>query len=78
MAVGPDGCAYGVTGRDGKCEVLKFDFRKTKYELIGDVIDQDGEACYQVHHVVMTKDGVLYACENDNPYRSGYLWEIKL
>jgi hypothetical protein len=78
MAVGPDGCAYGITGRDGKCEVLKFDFKKTKYELIGNVVDDKGEACYQVHHVTMTKDGVLYACENDNPYRSGYLWEIKL
>jgi hypothetical protein len=78
LVVGPDGYAYGVIGRDGRCELLKFDFRRTKYELIGDIVDQDGIACYQVHHIVMAKDGVIYACENDNPYRSGYLWEIKL
>ena len=46
--------------------------------FLGKVIDQEGEACFQIHHVVLTEDGVLYACENDNPYRSGYLWEIKL
>ena len=28
--------------------------------------------------LAMTKDGVLYVCENDNPYRSSYLWEITL
>jgi len=28
--------------------------------------------------IIRTNDGVLYACENDNPYRSNYLWEIKL
>lgn len=78
LAVGPDGCAYGVTGRDGDCELLKFDFKNDAYELLGRVVDQDGEPCWQVHHVIFTEDGVLYAGENDVPHRSGYLWEIKL
>jgi len=26
----------------------------------------------------MTADGTLYAGENDNIYRSSYLWEIKV
>ncbi len=33
---------------------------------------------YQCHDIVATDDGVIYACENDNPYRSSYLWEIRL
>lgn len=78
LAVGPDGYAYGVTGRDGDCRLLRFDFRNTKYELLGKVVDQEGEPCWQIHHVVITDDGVLYAGENDIPHRSGYLWEIKL
>lgn len=78
LAVGSDGCAYGVTGRDGSCELLKFDFRNTSYELQGKITDQDGEPCWQIHHVVMTDDNVLYAGENDIPHRSGYLWEIKI
>lgn len=78
MVIGPDGCAYGVTGRDGKCRVLRFDFKNKEYELLDDVIDQDGEACWQIHCVTTDGKGTLYACENDNPYRSGYLWEIKL
>jgi hypothetical protein len=76
MALGRDGCAYGVTGRNGHCEVIRFDFRRGKYELLGKIVDQSGEPLFQVHHVVFADDGTLYACENDVPHRSGYLWEI--
>lgn len=78
MVVAPDGYAYGVVGRNGNCRLLRFDFKNTKYELLGKIIDENGEACYQVHHIISTNDGTLYACENDNHYRSSYLWEIKL
>ena len=78
MVVASDGYAYAVTGREGKCELLRFDFKNTSYELIGKIVDEDGEACWQVHDIVAADDGTLYACENDNPYRSSYLWEIKL
>lgn len=76
MAVGKDGCAYGVTGRAGNCELIRFDFQRSKFELLGRIIDASGEACHQVHHVSFADDGTLYACENDVPHRSGYLWEI--
>ena len=78
LALAADGCAYGVTGKKGKCELLRFDFKAGKYELLGPIVDQDGEPCWQVHDICLTKDGVLYACENDNPLRSSYLWEIRL
>ena len=77
LRLGPDGAAYGITGRDGQCEVLRFDPRTEKYELLGPVVDGD-HRCWQVHDLAITPDGVLYAGENDNPYRSGYLWEITL
>lgn len=78
MTLAPDGYAYGVTGRNGQCELLRFDFRNTQYELLGPVVGTDGETCWQVHDICAADDGVLYACENDNPRRSGYLWEIAL
>lgn len=74
---GPDGAAYGVTGRDGRCEVIRFDPERENYELIGPVADGDLH-CWQVHDVAVTPDGTIYAGENDTPYRSGYLWEIKI
>ena len=77
LKLGPDGAAYGVTGRAGRCEVLRFDLDAEKYTLLGPVTDGT-DSCWQVHDVAVTSDGVLYACENDNPYRSGYLWEIRL
>lgn len=77
LKLGPDGAAYGVTGRDGQCEVLRFDPAAETYELLGSVKEGDA-ACWQVHDVAIASDGTIYACENDNPYRSGYLWEITL
>jgi hypothetical protein len=77
LRLGPDGKAYGVTGRAGKCEVICFDPRKDTWQLLGQVVDGD-EPCWQVHDVCITPDGTLYAGENDHPRRSGYLWEIRL
>lgn len=74
---GPDGAAYGVTGRDGKCEVIRFDPGSETWDLLGPVSDGDAH-CWQVHDVAVTPDGTIYAGENDSPYRSGYLWEIKI
>jgi hypothetical protein len=72
-----DGCAYGVTGRDGDCRVIRFNPGDDTYELIGDrLVDTEGEALYQAHDVCMTPDGTLFAGENDVPHRSGFLWEI--
>jgi hypothetical protein len=79
MCKGPDGFAYAVTGRDGACEVLRFNPKDESYALLGSLRDSEtGEPAWQIHDVCMTGDGMLYAGENDNPYRSGYLWEIKL
>ncbi len=75
LQIAPDGAAYGVTGRDGQCEVIRFDVEKETYELLGPVVDGDA-ACWQVHDVSIAPDGTIYAGENDNPYRSSYLWEI--
>ena len=77
LQLGPDGAAYGVTGRDGQSEVIRFDPATEKYELIGSVVDGDIH-CWQVHDIAVASDGTLFAGENDNPYRSGYLWEIQL
>jgi hypothetical protein len=57
---------------------VRFDFRKKAFELIGGIITDSatGEPLWQCHHLVVTDDGTIYACENDVPHRSGYLWEI--
>ena len=77
LRLAPDGKAYGVTGRAGKCEVICFDPRTDTWRLLGPVADGD-EPCWQVHDVSFTPEGIMYAGENDNPRRSGYLWEIQL
>jgi hypothetical protein len=71
-----DGIAYGIVGRAGKCELMKFYYHDGAYDLLGPVVDRSGAAMFQCHDIVATEDGILYACENDNPHRSSYLWEI--
>ena len=77
MKLGPDGAAYGVAGMQGACEVLRFDPCAGSWELLGPVRDGDTH-CWQIHDIAVTPDGTIYACENDNPYRSSYLWEIRI
>jgi hypothetical protein len=78
MVKSADGIAYGVTGRDNNCQLLKVDYINDKYEILDDIKDEDGSRMWQCHDIVMTDDNVLYVCENDNPTRSSYLWEITL
>jgi outer membrane protein assembly factor BamB len=78
MSLGGDGRAYGVAGRDGECELLRFDPKDESYELLGPLKDESGVSAWQIHDVCVTTDGTVYAAENDHPHRSGYLWEVHL
>ena len=71
-----DGYAYGITGREGHCQLLRFDPRNDSFELGDPIVTDDGVAMFQCHDVTITPDGTLYGGENDNPRRSGYLWEV--
>ena len=73
-----NGKAYGITGREGNCRLLCFDPSDDTYELGDEIVDSDGTPMWQCHDVDITPEGVLYAGENDHPYRSSYLWEIAL
>jgi len=78
LALHSDGFAYGITGRDGSCQLLQFDPQTETYKLGGPISDADGEAMFQCHDVTITPDGVLYAGENDHASCSVRLWEITL
>jgi outer membrane protein assembly factor BamB len=73
-----DGAAYGVTGREGKCEFMRVDYRRGTFEKLGAIEDEDGVPLWQCHHIVDAGNNTFYLCENDNPFRSGYLWELTL
>ena len=77
MAKAADGVAYGVTGRAGKCELMRVHYTAGTYEKLGP-IEIEGDALWQNHDIVYTPDGSIFICENDNPYRSSYLWEVTL
>lgn len=73
-----DGTAMGITGRNGNCQLFRFTMSNGQVEIIGDIVDENGVHLWQCHDLVVVENNLLYVCENDNPHRSGYLWEIEL
>ncbi len=79
FAIGNDGFLYGIGGRYGNASLFRMNLENEEYELIGKLYDPEADASpWSIHDMDITPDGVIYAGENDNPYRSAYLWEIKL
>lgn len=77
MANGPDGMLYGSAGQDGTANLFRYDPARDSLEELGMIYDPVlHERAFQLHDMVITSDGTIYAGENDVPYRSGYLWEI--
>jgi hypothetical protein len=71
-----DGLLYGICGEDGDVQLFAFDTEKKKIVDIQPFADIDnGEMPVRIHHMIISDDGVIYAGENDNVNRPGYLWE---
>lgn len=75
MTVMDNGDAIGVTGRDGNCQLFRFSPGNDHVKIIGDIVDCDGLHLWQCHDIISVGNSV-YICENDNPCRSSYLWEV--
>ena len=81
----PDGLIYGAGNsgygqdRKGEARIFVFDPLNKHLEDLGPIFDAKLDlGAVKVHMLVATKDGTLYAGENDNIYRSSYLWEINI
>lgn len=79
LKFGRDGQLYGVGGNDERVRVFSYDRESKKTTHYGVIYDYDyGEGADHCHDMCLTDDYVVYAGENDNPRRSGFLWECKL
>lgn len=79
LCLGKDGFIYGVGGDNYYVSVFRFDPATERIETLGRIFDESiQEAPVRIHTVTMTDDGVLYCGENDNNYRSSYLWEVQI
>lgn len=72
-----NGLLYGLTGEDYHVSLFAYDTEKEKLVDVVPVYEPvTGECPVRIHHAVVTGDDVIYAGENDNRDRPGYLWEI--
>lgn len=79
LAQTADGRIYGVGGDHHRVHIFSYNIETARFENCGAVFDPEtGESPERIHDLAMTTDGVLFAGENDNPCRSGYLWECRL
>jgi len=76
LAKGNDGLLYGIAGEDNQVYLFTYDTVKEKFMDVVPFYDKEsGLSPVRIHHMVITKDNVIYAGENDNNTRPGYLWE---
>jgi hypothetical protein len=74
-----DGRLIGVGGDHHQVHLFAYDLEIGAFEDCGTVFDpQTGESPERIHDLALAAGGVLFAGENDNPRRSGYLWECRL
>jgi hypothetical protein len=78
MIKAANGDVYAAVGKDEDCQIIKVNLCEGTYEKVCSLQDQNGIVCRQIHHMTEGPHGILYCCENDNPKRSSYLWEIDL
>ncbi len=79
MALGPDGCIYGVNGFMTGCHLFRFDPRTDTCESLGLIEDQKrGVSLFIGHDITVSEDGVIWIGETDTADRAGYLWECQL
>ena len=78
-----DGLIYGAGNsgygpeHKGEARLFVFDPRSKQLEDLGPIFDSKlGLGAVKIHMLVAAPDGTLFAGENDNIYRSSYLWEI--
>ena len=77
LCLGKDGCIYGVGGDNYYVTVFRFHMSTEKLEILGRIYDETlQESPVRIHAITITDDGVLYCGENDNNFRSSYLWEV--
>ena len=77
LALDNDGNVLMCGGDDGAPYVAKFDVRNRTINALGQVIAEDGTACFRCHEITFM-DNKAYVAETDNPERSALLWEIEL
>jgi len=78
LCAGKDGCLYGVGGDQYYVTVFRFHPGTERLETLGRIYDETiQDAPARIHAITMTDDGVLFCGENDNNYRSSYLWEVR-
>jgi len=79
LAQGQDGQLYGVAGDCERARVFSYDRESGAFRDYGGIFDPElGEGPERCHDMALTDDYVLFAGENDNPRRSGFLWECRL
>lgn len=77
LALSADGVLYGAGGMQGHTQLFRWDTRGKTMESLASLFDPElGQSPARVHEMAVDGHGTLYLAENDNHYRSSYLWTV--
>ncbi len=74
-----DGILYGGGGVRGKTQLLRLDLKTGCLSNFRDLTDPKiDDRPSRIHEIAISPDHTLYLGENDNHFRSSYLWSVHL
>jgi hypothetical protein len=73
------GVLYGAGGLQGRTQVMRWDPKSDRIEDFGPIADasRNGDRPARIHEIAVDDEGRIYLAENDNHFRSSYLWVIE-
>jgi len=76
LTMDEDGTLYGGGGIKGDTQLFKWNPNDQAITLLDKIKDEHGNIPARIHEMAVDKKGKLYLAENDNHYRSSYLWTV--
>ena len=80
IEIADDGTVYGAGGMNGKTQVFRWQPSENRVDVWNDLCDsQRYDRPARIHDIAIdNQNRVLYLAENDNCFRSSYLWTMEL
>lgn len=74
-----DGILYGAGGMKGQTQLIRWDTNTDRIECFSNLVDPAiDDAPARIHEMAVDDGHQIYLAENDNHYRSSFLWSVEL
>ena len=74
-----DGVLYGAGGLQGRTQLIRWNMTSDRIECFTDLtVPEINDRPARIHEIAVDEEHRIYMGENDNHYRSSFLWVARL